>query len=132
MCIRDRFNSWGSWERNPFARVAHDVVGRFFPGDPPGFYKVPFHYHDRQEIEADLRTAGFEGIEVEEVTLTSDIPSAEHFAKGLVFGNPLFEEVEERGGNPEEVVSAIAEAIQKELGPSMPLHALVVKAQKSG
>ena len=25
------FNVWGSWEENPFAEIAHNVVTAFFP-----------------------------------------------------------------------------------------------------
>ena len=45
-------------------------------------------------------------------------------------GNPLFEEVNSRRGNPQEVCAAVAVAIDKKLGESMPLQALVIDAQK--
>ena len=126
------FNTWGSWLGNPFARIAHEVVTNFFPDNPPGFYKVPFHYHDGQEIESDLQKAGFAKVGVNDVFVTSEIPSAKHFANGLVFGNHLIEEIADRGGNPDDIVTAIANAIDDELGSCMPLHALVIKAVKAG
>ena len=36
------FNVWDSHRYNDFGRIVHEVVGSFFPGDPPQFYKVPF------------------------------------------------------------------------------------------
>ena len=31
------FNVWGSWEKNPFAELVHEVIAEYFPDDPPGF-----------------------------------------------------------------------------------------------
>jgi ubiquinone/menaquinone biosynthesis C-methylase UbiE len=125
-------NSWGSWAHNPFAHIAHKTVCGFFPDDPPGFYKVPFHYHDLDQIRADLAEAGFDEIELEQLPLESDIPSAEEFARGLVFGNPLYEEVLNRDGDPEAIRAAVATAIEDQLGSSMGLQAIVVDATKHG
>jgi SAM-dependent methyltransferase len=38
------FNVWDSHRHNPFGGIAHEVIGRFFPGDPPQFQSVPFSY----------------------------------------------------------------------------------------
>lgn len=124
------FNVWDSWAANPFARIAHETVEGFFPDDPPGFYKVPFSYHDAEEIRGALEAAGFAAVAVEPLPLTSRIPSAARFAKGLVFGNPLHEEIVQRGGEPEAVRAAVEAAIERHLGPKMPLRALVVHASK--
>jgi ubiquinone/menaquinone biosynthesis C-methylase UbiE len=48
---RYRFNVWDSPRHNPFGRIAHDVVGSFFPADPPQFYSVPFSYHQIDPIK---------------------------------------------------------------------------------
>ena len=123
-------NVWDSWDANPFARIAHETVEEFFPDDPPGFYRVPFGYHDAAAIEAELREAGFSRVEMEHLPVTSRIPSANAFARGLVFGNPLLEEILTRGGDPEAVVAALTRAIARDLGAEMPLRALVVVASK--
>ena len=122
------FSVWGSWEHNPFAQIAHNVVAEIFPGNPPGFYKVPFGYHDINLIRRELSAAGFRNVEAEPVHLTSEIPSAADFARGLVFGNPLMEEILARGGDPEMVCSAIEKAIDSKLGSSMPLQAVIIQA----
>ncbi len=31
------FNVWDSHRHNPSGRIAHEVIGRFFLGDPPQF-----------------------------------------------------------------------------------------------
>ncbi len=66
------FNVWGSWERNAFARIAHEAVARFFPDDPPGFYRLPFGYHDPVVIEQALLQAGFAQVTVHAVGFHSD------------------------------------------------------------
>ena len=124
-------NVWCSWEANPFARIAHEAVARFFPADPPGFYKVPFGYNDESEIEHSLLSAGFGRVDISSVKHSADIISAADFAAGLVFGNPLYEEVTTRGGDPDDIRSAVAASIERELGDSMPLEALVIEAEKA-
>jgi ubiquinone/menaquinone biosynthesis C-methylase UbiE len=124
------FSVWGPWETNPFARIAHEAVAEFFPDDPPGFYRVPFAYHDTDDIQASVTGAGFSRVTIETLHVTSAIPSAMEFATGLVFGNPLFEEVTSRGGDPDQVCSAVAAAIEDQLGESMPLEALIINAYK--
>ena len=124
------FNVWDSWEVNPFAQITHQAVEALFPDDPPGFYKVPFGYHDADEIKGALLAAGFDRVEVERVPLVSSIPVAADFAKGLVFGNPLFEEVINRGGDPQQVCEQVAAALEAQLGAEMGLQAVVFEASK--
>ena len=125
------FNSWDSWDENPFAQLVHEVVAEVFPEDPPGFYKVPFSYHDAGEISETVKKAGFERVDIEHVPLTAQIPDAQLFATGLIFGNPLFDEINALGGDPDKVQAKVARAIEDELGSEMPLRALVIHAQKS-
>lgn len=124
------FNVWGSWEKNPFAEIVHNVIAEFFPDDPPGFYRVPFGYYDVDEIHDAVTAVGFENVTVKTKEIESHIPSATDFAQGIVFGNPVFEEIVSRGGNPEEVRDAVAIAIQETLGDSMPLQAIYFAAEK--
>ena len=125
------FSVWGPWATNPFARIAHETVASFFPDNPPGFYKVPFGYHDGDEIRRVLESAGFSPVSTEEVNLTSKIMSPDEFARGLVFGNPLYQEVTDRGGDVNEVCDAVSASIEQELGSEMPLQAVVVTAYKN-
>lgn len=122
------FSVWGSWDENPFAAIAHSVVADMYPDKPPGFYKVPFGYHDTQEIHDSLMSTGFTQCKSDALALTSTIPSAKEFARGLVFGNPLLEEILSRGGDPDRVCAAIATAIESKLGSSMPLRAVIIEA----
>jgi ubiquinone/menaquinone biosynthesis C-methylase UbiE len=124
------FNVWGPLQSNPFARIAHETVAEFFPQEPPGFYKVPFGYSDMSAILASVNDAGFSDVSVETLEITSQIPSSGEFATGLVFGNPLFDEITSRGGDPDRVCTAISDALDSQLGTTMPLQAMVIVAKK--
>jgi SAM-dependent methyltransferase len=59
------------------------------------------------------------------------LASAAAFARGIVFGNPLVEQIRARGGEPERVVEAVIAAFQREFGPDpgrMPLQAIIFEA----
>ena len=86
------FNVWGTWEQNPFARIAFEAVATFFPpDDPPVFYRVPFSYNDVDTIRGALTEAGFASVTTRSVQLQKDLPSAEDFGRGLIFGNPMID-----------------------------------------
>src|SRR6267154_3938909 len=48
------FNVWDKLELNLPYQVADQVVNSFFKDNPVLFYRVPFSYHDRATITADL------------------------------------------------------------------------------
>lgn len=129
------FNVWGSLSDNPFAAVADEIARRFFPDDPPGFYKVPFGYSDPAAVEADLAAGGFEHIVHETIALNKEVHDWTLFAHGLVCGNPLIEEIENRGRvSHEAVVSAMATELREVFGNEpahMPLLATVYEARKT-
>ena len=92
------FNAWDRLEANPATKAVVAAVAALFPSDPPDFFaRVPFGYHDKDRIAADLRSAGFERIESETVEKRSRSPSARDAATGLTLGTPLRAEIEERG-----------------------------------
>jgi SAM-dependent methyltransferase len=127
------FNVWDSHRYNPFGRIAHEVAGNFFPADPPQFYKVPFSYHQIDPIKESLIDAGLRDIEIVVVRLEKKIPSVELFARGLVYGNPLIDQIRERGGvDPDRVADTLAEALRREFGADarMPLQAIVFSATR--
>lgn len=125
-------NAWDSFARNPFGRVANDVVKSVFPEDPPSFYLTPFGDHDPAEHVARTEAAGFSHVRVEGVGFESTAESAEHFAIGLVRGNPIALAIQERGlHSHEEVEARVADALRREMGDRpvvAPLHAWVVTA----
>lgn len=129
------FSVWSPLEKNPFAETADAVAAQFFPDDPPGFYKVPFHYGDPQAVKRDLGGDVWTGISHETVRQNRTIEDPEKFAEALVYGNPLVDEIRARGGvDPDEVASAILDALRARFGPTplrMPLEALVFTCRRT-
>ena len=106
-----------SMEKNPYGRIADQVLRATFPEDPPSFYRVPFSDHDPAEHQRRAESAGFRDVTVESVVFESMAESAESFAKGLIRGNPVSIVIGERGGaSHEEVERKLAEALRRELG----------------
>lgn len=128
------FNVWDSHRHNPFGRIAHESAGSFFPADPPTFYLVPFGYSQIDPIKESLIAAGFTGISATVITLQKDIPEAASFARGLVYGNPLIDQIRQRGGvDPERVVETLTAALRREFGADpgrMKLQAIVFEADR--
>lgn len=124
------FTLWDSMEANPFARLIHERIARFFPEDPPEFYKVPYGYSDADEVRDLAISAGFSEVIVERLAINSRIVSARDFAEGLVFGNPLYEEVVARGGKPVEVCKALEETIRQDMDSELLLKILRIQARK--
>ena len=131
---RHIFSVWDSHRHNPFGRIAHETVASFFPTDPPQFYRVPFSCHDIDPIKESLIEAGFADIRIAVVRLEKQIPDAGPFARGLVYGNPLADQIRARGGaDPERVVDALTAALHREFGPDpgrMSLQAIVFEARR--
>jgi len=127
------FNVMGAVAENPMARIANEVVGRFFPGDPPGFFRIPFSFADPGAMRALAADAGFRDVDVATVERTAQAESAAHAAYGFVCGNPGVFGIRERGGDPEAVAAALAQALAAEFGDHplrMPLLARVLSARK--
>jgi SAM-dependent methyltransferase len=128
------FSVWDAHRYDPFGRIAHEVAGSFFPSDPPQFYRVPFSYYQIDPIKESLIGAGFTDIEIAVLKLEKEIPDAALFAKGIVYGNPLIDQIRARGGvDPDRVVEAATQALQAEFGPDpgrMTLQAIIFSAGK--
>ena len=131
---RYHFNVWDSFEFNPFARISHETVGRFFNDDLPTFYTVPFGYHRIDAIKGSLIGAGFEDISVHILKIDKTIPQAQRLAQGLILGNPIIEEICARGiTNPDSIVANVTAALHRAFGQDpgrMPLQAIIFSALK--
>jgi SAM-dependent methyltransferase len=127
------FNVWDAHRYNPFGRIAHEVVSSFFPSDPPQFWSVPFSYPLIDPIKEVLIEAGFGEIGIAVIQLEKVIPELTAFARAAIYGNPTADQITSRGGEPDKVVEALAEAFRGEFGtgPSrMPLQAIMFSASK--
>jgi hypothetical protein len=95
---------------------------------------VPFAYHQIDPIKESLISAGFTDINVAVVSLKKEVPDAAVFARALVFGNPLIDQIRARGGvDPDQIVDALTLALRQEFGADpgrMPLQAIVFSANK--
>ncbi len=128
------FNVWGSFADNPFARITQETMAQFFPEEPPAFYELPFGYYDVDPIKESLSAAGFKGVEATVVKFDKEIPKTELFVQGLVYGNPVIEEIRARANAaPEAVAAALTAALDEAFGSNpgrMPLQAIVLSARK--
>lgn len=115
---------WDRLDANPVSQAAHLAIAELFPDDPPKFLsRTPFGYWEEKQVEADLRSAGFQSIEIERVAETNLPISPENAALGLTQGSPLRAEIEERDASRlGEATEAAARAIRS-LGYGNPLAA---------
>lgn len=109
------FNVWDSHAHNAFGRVAYETTASFSPGDPPQFHQVPFGYHQMDAIKESLLDAGFTDITASVVRFERRVTDIALFARGLVCGTPLIEQIRKRDGEPERVIDALANAFVREL-----------------
>ncbi|MGZ4107996.1 MAG: class I SAM-dependent methyltransferase [Tumebacillaceae bacterium] len=127
------FNVWESHRHNPHGRIAHEVIGSFFPADPPLFQSVPFAYRF-EPIKDSLIDADFTNISAVVVRLQKEVPDLASLARGLVYGSPIIDQVRQRGGvEAEQIVEAIVRKYRSEFGgdpANIPLQALVFSARK--
>jgi hypothetical protein len=109
----------------------HEIAGRLFPADPPQFMSVPFSYLFEPAKES-LLAAGFADITAAVVRIEKDLPKPEMLARGLIFGNPLSDQIWSRGGiDPEKIVEAVVAEYRREFSTGrLPLQATVISATK--
>jgi ubiquinone/menaquinone biosynthesis C-methylase UbiE len=128
------FNVWDRIETNDFPYIVTEALGRLFPRDPPAFLaRTPHGYHDVAAIDADLRAAGFEDIEIITLTETSRASSARAVAIAFCHGTVLRNEILARDpGGLETATEHAARALAAAHGEgpvSGPIQAHVVVAR---
>ena len=128
------YNVWDSFEKNPIAEIAHQIIQSFFESDPPDFLEVPFGYSNIDTNLALIRDAGLKIKEFDTVSATIEQRSAGDVAKGFVEGNPGILQIRERATvEPQKIIEALALAIEKMSGPpplNIPLQEIVFVATK--
>jgi ubiquinone/menaquinone biosynthesis C-methylase UbiE len=110
---------WHSVEHNLATKFAGAAVADLFDDNSGAFYeRLPFRYHDHQQIEADLSAAGFAEIAFETVELRSRAASARDAAIALTQGTPMRSEIEKRGpGALQRATDAATQALRRFEGP---------------
>ncbi len=124
-CLRDGgqfiFNAWDRIEENEFADSVTKTASQFFPDDPPLFLaRTPHGYHDVGMIEDDLRSAGFQNIEIETIVEESraDLPRIP--AVAYCQGTPLRNELEARDASLiDKITEQAALDIEQSFGPGL-------------
>jgi ubiquinone/menaquinone biosynthesis C-methylase UbiE len=111
------FNVWDSIDKNDLANVANQTASTFFENEPPTFYQVPFGLHDQNLIRTLLRDAGFKEPQIYELAKTGESPSSADAAKGLIEGNPILIEINQRAtADLATVEAAVAKSIATKCG----------------
>ena len=91
------FSIWNDIRDNEFADVVTQAVGALFPDDPPCFLARTPHGHGRpEEIEADVKAAGFHTCSLTPRQDVSRAAGPEVPAIAYVQGTPLRNEIETR------------------------------------
>jgi ubiquinone/menaquinone biosynthesis C-methylase UbiE len=126
---------WDKVERNLATVTAGRAVADLIPGEAARFYeRVPFRYHDTDQIAADLQAAGFADVGIETISLESRAASARDAAIALVQGTPMradIEQIDPAMLGP--ATDAAAKALAEFEGPdgfSAPMSAHLVIATK--
>jgi ubiquinone/menaquinone biosynthesis C-methylase UbiE len=115
---------------NPVPKAAGEAVATLFAEDPSYMERGPFSYTDAAVVEKDLRSAGFQTIELETVELSS-LVSARDAACGIVLGSPFRAEIERLDPSAlERGTAAVEHALQPWDGTSAPMSAHIATATR--
>jgi SAM-dependent methyltransferase len=127
------FSVWDSHRYNPIGPLITEILEGFFPHDPPQFYHVPFSYYRIDPIKESLDAAGFTDLTIAVLREIKIIPDVPTYARAVVLGNPLIDQIRARGGvDPERVIDALTKALPREFGTDptrIPLQAIVFEAK---
>lgn len=109
-------NTWDALSRNPMTEVLHELALAAFPEDPPVFMLTPFSMPDPSVLRALVVASGFSDVRVETVEATAAASSAADVTVGLVRGNPLWNQLVERGTDAPAFERAVREALVRRFG----------------
>lgn len=91
--------TWNDISENPASKMLHEYAYEAMPNDPPLFMGTPFSMGDAHELERLATEARFHGVRVDTVAKEGVAESAAHLATGFVRGNPLWNQLTDRGIN---------------------------------
>ena len=122
--------TFNSLDLNPVPKAAGEAVATLFPEDPRYMERGPFSYTDAGLVEQDLRSVGFQNIELETVELSS-LVSAQDAAHGIVLGSPFRAEIERLDPSAlERATAAVEQALQPWDGTSTAMSAHIATATR--
>lgn len=123
---------WDDRAKNPMSERLHQRAIALMPENPPAFMRVPFSMPDPNTLRELATAAGFVDVQVETVAKQGIAESAEHVAHGLVRGNPLWNQLEERGLDADAFQRELRDALAAEFGDrpcvsALSAHVLVAR-----
>jgi SAM-dependent methyltransferase len=128
------FSVWDTHRYNTFAGLTNALIQRTFPSDPPSFYSVPFSSAAIDPIKEALQEAGFGGISIEVWEIRKAVADLDMFARGLIFGNPVVDQIRARASvTPQQMHAELVELLAREFGgerPVVPLQTIAYSAIK--
>lgn len=127
------FSVWDSHRYNGFARLTDALIRRTFAENPPAFYSVPFSCAEIDPLKLALLEAGFDQIEIAVRHVEQPVADLPLFVRGLVFGNPLVDQIRARGGSPDAIYEQLLGELGREFGTNpttMPLQTIFYSAIK--
>jgi ubiquinone/menaquinone biosynthesis C-methylase UbiE len=126
------FSVWDAHRFNPAPQLVHEMLGRLFPDDPPRFYEVPFAYHRIDAIRDAMTTAGFRDFTAAVRHIDKEVSDTAVFARGVILGNPVAEQIRARGGDPAAIIDRVAEMLHGEFGrpPRLPMQVIFLEATR--
>ncbi|MBV8222970.1 MAG: methyltransferase domain-containing protein [Candidatus Eremiobacteraeota bacterium] len=125
------FNTWDRLANCPVFAEADREIRACFPDDPPRFYDIPFGLYDQEAVKALVRDAGFRDVEIHNVRLSGVHEKPVEIATGIIRGGPFATEIEQRGGDVEEVVVRTARRLATKYGDdpiASPMSAFITMA----
>ncbi len=130
---RHLFSVWDSAKYNPFSSLAAEVMTSFFPDVLPQFLEAPSSCAEIDPVKEMLLDAGFAEIVVSVQSHVGEVANPSAFARGLVFGSPLIDEITRRRVDVEAAVRALSQALRRAYGENpmrYPVQAILFEAQK--
>jgi SAM-dependent methyltransferase len=126
------FSVWDEHRFNPAPRLIHELLGGLFSNDPPRFYEVPFAYHRIDPIREAVTAAGFSDFRAAVLHIDKAVPDMALFARGLIYGNPVVEQIRMRGGDPGPILDTLTESLRRKFGDPghVPLQIIVFEVTR--
>jgi len=109
-------STWDGLPRNPATALLHALAHAEMPADPPTFMLTPFSLPDPAVLRALIEEAGFPAVRVDTVALVGEASSAVDLAAGFVRGNPLWNQLVERGVDAPAFERRVTEALVARFG----------------
>jgi SAM-dependent methyltransferase len=124
--------TWGELAHNPACQLLDELAHAELPTDPPTFMRIPFSMGDPVALAALVEAAGFSSVETETVAITGEATSAADLATGFVRGNPLWNQLVERGIDADAFHARVATTLARAFGDRPcrpPMAAHIVRAR---